>query len=40
MRGTLSRAKLRQVLSAAYDQVPWSPTDTIKHDERQPAGLA
>ena len=40
MRGTLSRTELRQVLAATYHQVWWPPTDTIKHDDAEPAGLA
>jgi hypothetical protein len=33
MRGTLSRAELRQVLAATYHQVWWPPTDQVKHDD-------
>ena len=40
MRGTLSRTELRQVLAATYHQVWWPPTDTVKHDDGEPAGLA
>jgi hypothetical protein len=32
MRGTTSRAELRQVLAATYHQVWWPPTDTIRFD--------
>ena len=33
IRGTVSRAELRQVLAATYHQVWWPPTDQIKHDD-------
>ena len=33
MRGTLSRAELRQVLAATYHQVWWPPAHTVKHDD-------
>ncbi len=33
MRGTVSRAELRQVLAATYHQVWWPPTDTIRFDD-------
>ncbi len=33
IRGTLSRAELRQVLAATYHQVWWPPTDLMTHDE-------
>jgi hypothetical protein len=33
IRGTVSRAELRQVLAASYHQVWWPPTDQIKHDD-------
>src|SRR5712691_4411345 len=33
VRGTLSRAELRQVLAATYHQVWWPPADTVKHDD-------
>jgi hypothetical protein len=32
MRGTVSRAELRQVLAATYHQVWWPPTETIRFD--------
>src|SRR6185312_9187148 len=33
IRGTVSRAELRQVLAATYHQVWWPPADQIKHDD-------
>ena len=33
IRGTVSRAELRQVLAATYHQVWWPPTDQVKHDD-------
>jgi hypothetical protein len=33
VRGTLSRAELRQVLAATYHQVWWPPADQIRHDD-------
>jgi hypothetical protein len=33
IRGTISRAELRQVLAATYHQVWWPPTGQIKHDD-------
>jgi hypothetical protein len=33
IRGTLSRAELRQVLAATYHQVWWPPADTVRHDD-------
>jgi hypothetical protein len=32
IRGTISRAELRQVVAATYHQVWWPPTDTVKYD--------
>ncbi|MDQ2874620.1 MAG: replication initiation protein [Actinomycetota bacterium] len=32
IRGTVSRAELRQVLAATYHQVWWPSTDTVRHD--------
>ena len=40
MRGTISRAELRQVLAATYHQVWWPPTSHVRHDDAQPARLA
>jgi hypothetical protein len=38
MRGTVSRAELRQVLAATYHQVWWPSTDTVRFDgAHQPA---
>jgi transcriptional regulator with XRE-family HTH domain len=31
IRGTISRAELRQVVAATYTQVWWPPTDTVKY---------
>ena len=39
IRGTVSRAELRQVLAATYHQVWWPPTDQSAR-RRAPAGLA
>jgi hypothetical protein len=36
IRGTVSRAELRQVIAATYHQVWWPPTDTIRHDDANP----
>jgi hypothetical protein len=37
LRGTVSRAELRQILAATYHQVWWPPTDTVRFDsDRQP----
>ena len=33
IRGTVSRAELRQVLAATYHQVWWPSTDTVRHDD-------
>ena len=33
IRGTMSRAELRQVLAATYHQVWWPPTDSVRHDD-------
>ncbi|MDQ2874134.1 MAG: replication initiation protein [Actinomycetota bacterium] len=33
IRGTVSRAELRQVLAATYHQVWWPPTRTVRHDD-------
>ena len=33
IRGTVSRAELRQVLAATYHQVWWPPTDTVRYDD-------
>jgi hypothetical protein len=33
IRGTVSRAELRQVLAATYHQVWWPPTGTVRHDD-------
>jgi hypothetical protein len=33
LRGTVSRAELRQVLAATYHQVWWPPADQVKHDD-------
>jgi hypothetical protein len=33
IRGTVSRAELRQVLAATYHQVWWPPADEIRHDD-------
>ena len=33
IRGTVSRAELRQVLAATYHQVWWPPTDQVRHDD-------
>jgi len=33
IRGTVSRAELRQVLAATYHQVWWPPADEVKHDD-------
>jgi excisionase family DNA binding protein len=33
IRGTVSRAELRQVLAATYHQVWWPPADQTKHDD-------
>jgi hypothetical protein len=33
IRGTLSRAELRQVLAATYHQVWWPSTDTVSYDD-------
>jgi hypothetical protein len=33
IRGTVSRAELRQVLAATYHQVWWPPTHTVRHDD-------
>jgi hypothetical protein len=33
IRGTLSRAELRQVLAATYHQVWWPSTDSVRHGE-------
>ncbi|HEV2450929.1 MAG TPA: replication initiator [Streptosporangiaceae bacterium] len=33
IRGTFSRAELRQVLAATYHQVWWPPTTEVKHDQ-------
>ena len=33
IRGTVSRAELRQVLTATYHQVWWPPTSRVKHDD-------
>ena len=32
LRGTISRADLRQVLAATYHQIWWPPTDTVRFD--------
>ena len=40
MRGTVSRAELRQVLAATYHQVWWPATDDRPVRRRRPAGLA
>jgi hypothetical protein len=37
IRGTISRAELRQVLAATYHQVWWPPTRDVKHDDAHPA---
>ena len=37
IRGTVSRAELRQVLAATYHQVWWPPTATVRHDDAHPA---
>jgi hypothetical protein len=33
IRGTVSRAELRQVIAATYHQVWWPPADMIRHDD-------
>ncbi|HUK72562.1 MAG TPA: replication initiator [Streptosporangiaceae bacterium] len=33
MRGTVSRAELRQVIAATYHNVWWPPTDEVKHGD-------
>jgi hypothetical protein len=33
IRGTVSRAELRQVLAATYHQVWWPPAGTVRHDD-------
>jgi hypothetical protein len=33
IRGTVSRAELRQVLAATYHQVWWPPADTVRYDD-------
>jgi hypothetical protein len=33
IRGTVSRAELRQVLTATYHQVWWPPADIVRHDD-------
>jgi hypothetical protein len=33
IRGTVSRADLRQVIAATYHQVWWPPTDTVRFDD-------
>src|ERR1017187_6612495 len=33
IRGTVSRAELRQVLAATYHQVWWPTADTVRHDD-------
>ncbi len=33
IRGTVSRAEMRQVLAATYHQVWWPPTGQIRHDD-------
>ena len=33
IRGTISRAELRQVLAATYHQVWWPSTQTVRHDD-------
>jgi hypothetical protein len=35
LRGTISRAELREVIAATYHQVWWPPTNTIKYDSNQ-----
>jgi hypothetical protein len=35
MRGTVSRADLRQVIAATYHQLWWPSTDTIRYDGDQ-----
>ena len=36
IRGTVSRAELRQVLAATYHQVWWPSTATVRHDDAHP----
>ena len=40
MRGTISRAELRQIIAATYHQVWWPSTDHVRFDGRLAAGLA
>ena len=40
LRGTISRADLRQVIAATYHQVWWPSTDTVRFDGDHAAGLA
>ncbi|MGO9082560.1 MAG: replication initiator [Streptosporangiaceae bacterium] len=37
IRGTVTRAELRQVIAATYHQAWWPGTGVIKHDEQNPA---
>jgi hypothetical protein len=37
IRGTISRAELRQVLAATYHQVWWPSTSDVRHDDTNPA---
>ena len=39
IRGTISRAELREVIAATYHQVWWPSTETVKYDGGAPAGL-
>ena len=40
IRGTVSRAELRQILAATYHQVWWPSTDAVRFDGDHAAGLA
>jgi hypothetical protein len=35
IRGTISRAELRQVIAATYHQIWWPSTDTVRFDDQQ-----
>ena len=40
MRGTVSRAELREVVAATYHQVWWPATDTPKYIDQLPVWMA
>ena len=39
IRGTISRAELREVIAATYHQVWWPSAQTVKYRRRLPSGL-